>query len=76
MKNFFFEFSQKLENPLEEEELEDLWVQQTAFIKVSSDDGKNPSSIKPQSIKQKQIQQSESSLLQPELDTVISKGDA
>jgi hypothetical protein len=34
LKNFFFEFNQKLENPLEEEELEDLWALHTAFIQT------------------------------------------
>jgi hypothetical protein len=34
LKNFFFEFNQKVENPLEEEELEDLWALHTAFIQT------------------------------------------
>jgi hypothetical protein len=72
LKNFFFEFNQKLENLVEKEELEELWTQQTAFIQYNNDE-ENHSSIKPQNIKQKQ---SESDLLQPELDAVISnKGD-
>jgi hypothetical protein len=42
LKNFLFEFNQKLcENPLEQDELDDLWVQQTAFIEVNYKDKKN-----------------------------------
>jgi hypothetical protein len=45
LHDFFFEFNQKIcENSLEKEELEDLWVQQTAFIEISSDE-KNSSFI-------------------------------
>jgi hypothetical protein len=40
LKNFFFEFNQKLENPLEKEELEKLWIEQTAFIEVDYGDKK------------------------------------
>jgi hypothetical protein len=75
LKGFFFEFSQKLcENPLEKEELEDFWVQQTAFIQYNIDE-KNRSSIKPQNIKQKHIQQFEADLLTLELAVEFSKGD-
>jgi hypothetical protein len=66
LHDFLFEFNQKMcENSLEKEELEDLWVQQTAFIEISSDE-KNSSFIKPQNIKQEHIQQSKSDLLQSE----------
>ena len=71
LKNFFFEFNQKLENPLEIEELEYLWHQETAFIEVSNDDDEqNCSSIKPQNIWQ---EKSDLNLLQLELAEEISK---
>ena len=39
LKTFFFEFNQKLcENPLEKEEMEELWNQGTTCIEVTSDE--------------------------------------
>ena len=39
LKTFFYEFNQKLcENPLENEEMEELWDQQTDFIEIVSGD--------------------------------------
>ena len=45
LKNFFFEFNQKIcENPLEREEMEDLWIQTTEHIEiVSGNDEKDTS---------------------------------